>query len=77
MLEGRDFDSINELIDSLQKKMEELQNNKDLEAWERLSAAIGLAIYDSNLDDDMDSVFKRADKAMYENKKAMKAVRQG
>ena len=44
-------------------------------SWERLSAAIGLAIFDESMDDDADSVLKRADRLMYQNKKDMKAVR--
>ena len=56
-------------------RMDKLQNDKNLEAWERISAAVGLAIYDREKDENTDSVLKRADKAMYENKKEMKADR--
>ena len=37
--------------------------------------AAGYAIYDPAVDKDAESVFKRADEAMYEQKKQMKAVR--
>ena len=75
LLENKDFNHKDELIDSLKSHMEELQSNKSLQPWERISAAIGLAIYDESMDDDADSVLKRADRLMYQNKKDMKAVR--
>ncbi|MBO4456506.1 MAG: diguanylate cyclase [Butyrivibrio sp.] len=75
LLENKDYTLRDELLDSLKSKMEELQNNKSLQPWERVSAAIGLAIYDENKDDEADSVLKRADRLMYQNKKDMKAVR--
>ena len=75
ILENRDLETHDSLIQELKTKMEEIQNDKSLESWERVSAAVGLAIYDASKDENMESVFKRADKAMYENKKAMKAVR--
>lgn len=40
-----------------------------------VSYACGMAIYDAKLDEDVKSVYSRADAAMYENKKAMKAER--
>jgi len=75
LLENKDFNRKDELIDSFRSHMEELQSNKSLQPWERLSAAMGLAIYDESMDDDADSVLKRADRLMYQNKKDMKAVR--
>ena len=49
--------------------------NPSLEPWEKISAAVGIAFYDSAIDKSADDVFKRADKLMYENKIAMKAQR--
>ncbi len=46
-----------------------------LEPWERISAAIGVAFYNPAMDRSVETVFKRADKAMYIRKKEMKAVR--
>ena len=53
----------------------EISANKDLKIWERVSAAIGIAVFDADIDTSVENVFRRADKAMYQNKKEMKAVR--
>ena len=46
------------------------------EPWERYSAAIGVAIYDSAIDKCMNDVFKRADENMYKDKVASKMARE-
>ena len=56
--------------------MKELEANEELEPWESISASIGLAVYDPEIDHTVENVFKRADKAMYARKKAMKAMRE-
>ena len=76
LLENRDFEHRDMLIGKMKARMDELQNDKELQPWERISAAIGVAIYDDNIDETAYSVLKRADREMYENKKQMKAVRQ-
>ena len=43
--------------------------------WNHVSAAIGIAAYDSNLDTTAEDVLKRADQKMYAMKKEMKAER--
>ena len=40
--------------------------------WDRVNVAIGTANYNPETDPDMESVFRRADVLMYENKKQMK-----
>ena len=47
-----------------------MENGK--EPWDRVSMAKGMACYDSRVDKEFHQVFQRADKAMYENKQAMK-----
>ena len=49
--------------------------NELLKPWERISAAIGAAVYEPAQDKNAEDVFKRADALMYENKLAMKANR--
>lgn len=44
------------------------------EPWEQVSAAIGYALYDEELDGGSESVLVRADKEMYASKRAMKAA---
>ena len=41
--------------------------------WDRYSMAAGMAVYTPEIDKDAESVFKRADQLMYENKQRMKA----
>ena len=43
--------------------------------WDRVSAAIGIALYDSGTDKNTSDILEKADTAMYEMKKMMKAVR--
>lgn len=52
-----------------------LRNNKDTQAWLRMDAAVGYAVFDPGMDKDASDVFERADKAMYDNKVKIKAVR--
>ena len=60
---------------SFDQQLEALEGDPALQPWEKVSAALGLAVYDERLDSDITSVFKRADAAMYEKKKAMKTAR--
>ena len=55
--------------------MERKNSNPSAEPWEKVSAAVGTAIYKAGVDKSADEVFKRADKEMYANKLAMKAAR--
>jgi GGDEF domain-containing protein len=50
-----------------------LEKNENLKQWEKVSAAIGYAEYESMKDSSITDVFKRADQKMYEDKKEMKA----
>ena len=76
VLRGHDLEHIDELVEEFNQKLKELQDNEELKYWEKISAAIGYAVYDPALDSDFDALFKRADDAMYKNKEAMKAARE-
>ena len=73
ILENSDFDNADSLLNSLKSALSESQKAEN--EWERVSAAAGIAVYDPAIDEGVESVFKRADMTMYENKKKMKAVR--
>lgn len=75
ILQNSDLINSEGLIKKTIKKFADLSCDKTLEPWERFSAAIGAAFYVSESDDSVDSVFKRSDELMYQNKKAMKAER--
>lgn len=70
---NHDYEHLEELKENLNRSMQETEQEEH--PWERVSAAVGYALFDPAMDRDMESVFKRADKQMYECKKQMKAER--
>lgn len=76
ILKGHDYEHIEELTEAFYQNLKVLTADDSLEAWEKISAALGYALFDKEEDTSIDSVFKRADQKMYECKKAMKAVRE-
>ncbi|MBR4903208.1 MAG: GGDEF domain-containing protein [Selenomonadaceae bacterium] len=75
VLEGENIAHCKEMVANIRAKIEEYKADNSLEAWEKVSAAIGVAYYQAGVDKSADEVFKRADAEMYQNKLAMKAVR--
>ncbi len=73
---GRDYDDREELVERFRNEIDRLSSDMNLPEWERISAAIGVAVYDEYSDRGYDSVFERADEAMYANKRNMKAARE-
>lgn len=71
VLTGSDYEDRKALVEKLKSDYEEAHAASDKEPWERYSAAVGMA---ENASDDrtVEFVFKRADKAMYEDKAAFK-----
>ena len=61
----------NEISLYIRKRIEKAYENNELADWEKYSASVGIAEYASD-DDSYELVFKRADKHMYEEKKAFK-----
>ena len=76
ILKNSDYEEASILVGKFNAEIEKFAANEDLLQWEKISAAIGYALYDEKIDSGYDNVFRRADKAMYERKKAMKAVRE-
>ena len=75
ILENEDYKNVYLLVDMFKIKLENMKHDDTLEPWERVSASIGVALYDPIIDDSFANVFKRADKLMYKHKKEMKAMR--
>ena len=75
IIENEDFVHHEEKLMEFQGRIAEKSVGEGLPMWERISAAAGMAIFNPDIDQNIDNVFKRADKAMYENKKNMKALR--
>lgn len=76
ILENEDYDNAIELVRKFKKTLNEISGDDSLEPWEKVSAAIGWTMFDPETDEGVQSVFKRADDLMYEDKKAMKAARE-
>ena len=75
ILINNDLRDVDDLVEKFKKKMSEYAKNESLEPWERVSAAIGYAVYEEGVDSTANDVFKRADKNMYADKIAQKAQR--
>ena len=75
VIEGEKVSLCRYFVEQFRAEMLRKNSNSLLEPWEKVSAAVGIAFYDSAVDKSADEVFKRADKEMYANKLAMKAAR--
>ncbi|MEE3467833.1 MAG: diguanylate cyclase [Eubacterium sp.] len=72
IIEHSDYRDVNDLVREFNGSIAVSQEDTSQDPWERISAAIGFSIYDKTRDKHVDDVFKRADDAMYTNKKRMK-----
>ena len=72
LLQGKDYKQAEDLIEEFCNRIDAIYHNEELPAPERISAAIGYARFIQSQDEDVLSVFQRADEAMYERKRAMK-----
>ena len=68
ILKGHDLERIEELIAKLKRKLNEIHKNPNSEPWEKISAAIGYAIFDPELDISFESILLRATNEMCKNK---------
>ena len=75
ILQGTDYENYDKLEKQFNDVLAGEASDNHLEPWEKVSAAIGAAFYDE--DDNMDSLFRRADHIMYDHKKEMNAGRDG
>lgn len=73
ILTKRDYENRESLIEQFREEVRKAGENSDLKPWEKPIAACGYAVYDEQRDDSAASVFKRADKNMYKNKKMLKS----
>ena len=74
VLENHDYEQLDSLKAAFKRDMEMFAKEK--EPWRAISASAGYALFDPSVDTDVESVFKRADKNMYEEKTRMKARRE-
>ena len=71
ILTGEDYKERAKRVQELRDTFERTFNDEDVDPWFRYSASVGMAINDLE-DDSFDSVFKRADNLMYEEKMRFK-----
>ena len=69
---GKDYQKVSKLVDELKRKILKSIKNNNLHDGEHISAAVGYSTFDPKEDKTVDDVFKRADRAMYENKRELK-----
>ena len=74
ILQKKDLVNSDKLLKEFEKALNERASG-EFNPWEAPSVAVGVAYYDRNKDTDVEDVFRRADDAMYERKKEMKAER--
>ena len=72
LLRKRDYRNKASLLEIVRREFQEASERKASEPWQRYSAAFGMAVYDPVKDTDVNSVFKRADERMYEEKMKMR-----
>ncbi|MBO4524318.1 MAG: diguanylate cyclase [Ruminococcus sp.] len=71
VLQGHDYKERHALVENLRRNFDQKYNQTELKPWFRYSAAVGMA-ENASYDTTVDPVFKRADNAMYEEKKRFK-----
>ncbi len=76
LVQGERTNYLNSMLQQFWNDMAYTANNPNLEPWQRISAAIGVAIFNPAKHRSVNDVFKEADANMYENKKSMKALRE-
>ncbi|MBQ7500860.1 MAG: diguanylate cyclase [Clostridia bacterium] len=72
VLKNHDYEHVEELVEEFEKKITASTVDADLPPQDRVSAAIGYALFDPEIDKGVSDVFKRADEEMYENKRNFK-----
>ncbi len=72
ILQNADFENRDELIVRFQKAAEETSERAE-NPWEKVGVAMGIAVYDADTDHSVIDTVRRADKAMYMEKRRKKA----
>ena len=71
VIQTSDYEDREELLEKAKEAFERTANDTSKDPWNRYSAAVGMSIWSPG--DDFDTVFRRADKAMYDEKSRIKA----
>ena len=73
ILEKEDFENRGALLNKIDRMAEDINAAAEY-PWEMISLAKGMAVYDSRIDQNVESVLQRADAKMYDNKRKMKSA---
>lgn len=73
VVQGSDYKARHEIFDDLKESFEKSYKQSDKDPWLRFSASLGMSENASG-DTTVDLVFRRADKAMYKDKKQFKLM---
>ena len=68
VLRNEDYMNRDELVDRFKKEEEETSLSAE-NKWEQVHIALGIAVYDPQIDRSVNDTARRADKIMYENKR--------
>lgn len=69
VMQNDDYKNRDELVRSFREKQNEIAEEAR-DDWEKVSVAVGVAVYDPEIDHSVNDTARRADKIMYENKRA-------
>ena len=76
ILQGEDFDHIDELLGEFQETQSKVVSSAK-KPWEKVSISYGIAIYCSRFDYSIKDLIRRADQLMYDNKHTRKQLSRG
>ena len=71
ILQNEDYRNRDQLVRQFEKTSKEINDSRE-DRWEQVHVALGIAVYDAKNDRSVNDVVRRADKFMYENKRARK-----
>ena len=74
IVKNEDYKNVEALVERFKAKIRVTSRDRSADPWDRVSAAVGYALYNEELDSDLQSVLDRADKEMYQCKRQMKAA---
>ena len=69
---GRDYQKVENHVEQLKRDIAKAKKSAEVHDGEHISAAVGYSSFKPGKDKTVDDVFKRADQAMYENKRELK-----
>ncbi len=72
VLEGDEYKDRDEMFAVLEESFRAAEENTDKQLWERCSAAAGMTEFFADADENVDQVYRRAERIMQRNKRIMK-----